>query len=105
MACANEPDGRGWTPIFGGSSASWTSATIVCSASRRRSSSEGIAAATSVAERYRSGSPPEAVIDPSLAAASMVTMATDHTQSLANLRLERDAILLYDALASIEKEP
>jgi vacuolar iron transporter family protein len=32
-------------------------------------------------------------------------MTSDATQSLANLRLERDAILLYDALASIEKEP
>jgi VIT1/CCC1 family predicted Fe2+/Mn2+ transporter/rubrerythrin len=29
----------------------------------------------------------------------------DTTQSLANLSLERDAILLYDALAEIEKEP
>jgi hypothetical protein len=28
----------------------------------------------------------------------------DATQSLANLQLERDAILLYDALAGIEKE-
>jgi VIT1/CCC1 family predicted Fe2+/Mn2+ transporter/rubrerythrin len=32
-------------------------------------------------------------------------MAPDTTQSLANLRLERDAILLYDALAGIEKDP
>ncbi|MBA2381641.1 MAG: VIT1/CCC1 transporter family protein [Chloroflexi bacterium] len=32
-------------------------------------------------------------------------MPTDPVQSLANLRLERDAILLYDALASIEKDP
>jgi VIT1/CCC1 family predicted Fe2+/Mn2+ transporter len=31
-------------------------------------------------------------------------MAPDNAQSLANLRLERDAILLYDALASIEKD-
>ena len=31
-------------------------------------------------------------------------MAPDTTQSLANLRLERDAILLYDALAGIEKD-
>src|SRR4051794_12553627 len=31
-------------------------------------------------------------------------MTVDATQSLANLRLERDAILLYDALASIEKD-
>ncbi len=32
-------------------------------------------------------------------------MTPDATQSLANLRLERDAILLYDALAGIEKDP
>jgi VIT1/CCC1 family predicted Fe2+/Mn2+ transporter len=31
-------------------------------------------------------------------------MPSDPTQSLANLRLERDAILLYDALATIEKD-
>jgi len=31
-------------------------------------------------------------------------MAPDSAQSLANLRLERDAILLYDALAAIEKD-
>ncbi len=31
-------------------------------------------------------------------------MAPDHAQSLANLRLERDAILLYDALSTIEKD-
>jgi VIT1/CCC1 family predicted Fe2+/Mn2+ transporter/rubrerythrin len=32
-------------------------------------------------------------------------MPIDPVQSLANLRLERDAILLYDALARIEKDP
>jgi len=32
-------------------------------------------------------------------------MTSDATQSLANLRLERDAILLYDALSTIEKDP
>jgi vacuolar iron transporter family protein len=32
-------------------------------------------------------------------------MPPDVSQSLANLRLERDAILLYDALAGIEKDP
>jgi vacuolar iron transporter family protein len=32
-------------------------------------------------------------------------MPSDTQQSLENLRLERDAILLYDALASIEKDP
>jgi VIT1/CCC1 family predicted Fe2+/Mn2+ transporter len=32
-------------------------------------------------------------------------MVADTAQSLANLRLERDAILLYEALAGIEKDP
>ncbi|HEX2754386.1 MAG TPA: hypothetical protein VHM48_02925, partial [Candidatus Limnocylindrales bacterium] len=32
-------------------------------------------------------------------------MAPDPVQSLANLRLERDAVLLYEALAAIEKDP
>ncbi len=32
-------------------------------------------------------------------------MPPDTDQSLANLRLERDAIILYDALARIEKDP
>ena len=32
-------------------------------------------------------------------------MPFDSVQSLANLRLERDALLLYDALAEIEKDP
>ena len=32
-------------------------------------------------------------------------MAPETDQSLANLRLERDAIILYDALARIEKDP
>jgi vacuolar iron transporter family protein len=34
----------------------------------------------------------------------MAPMSPETTQSLENLRLERDAILLYDALASIEKD-
>ena len=32
-------------------------------------------------------------------------MSPETLQSLENLKLERDAILLYDALATIEKEP
>jgi len=32
-------------------------------------------------------------------------MPADTDQSLANLRLERDAIILYDALAKLEKDP
>ena len=45
------PRGRGWTPIFGGSSASATSAVIVRSASSSRSPTGGIAAVTSAADR------------------------------------------------------
>src|SRR4051812_8074022 len=35
----------------------------------------------------------------------MTTMSPETAQSLENLRLERDAILLYDALATIERDP
>ena len=35
----------------------------------------------------------------------MAAMSPETVQSLENLRLERDAILLYDALAGIEKDP
>ena len=62
MAWANEPSGRGWTPIFGGSSASATRATIVRSASRSRSSSGGIAASTSAASASGAGASSPAVI-------------------------------------------
>src|SRR5436190_3705915 len=103
MACAKEPSGRGCTPIFGGSSASATRATIVRSASARRSRNGGIAAETSAALSQRSGGT-GAVIEPSLAPGSIPTVTADATQSLANLQLERDAILLYDALAGIEKD-
>ena len=51
IACANDPSCRGCTPIFAGSSASRPSATIVRSASSRRSSMGGIAARTSAAVR------------------------------------------------------
>jgi rubrerythrin len=37
--------------------------------------------------------------------ATMSAMSAETAQSLENLRLERDAILLYDALARIEKDP
>ena len=104
IAWANEPSGRGWTPIFGGSSASATSATIVRSASWSRSSSGGIAASTSAptgTEGGRSDRPWRRVYrrvacDP---------CPRKPRQSLDNLSLERDAVLLYDALAAIEKEP
>ena len=51
IACANDPSGRGWSATFGGSSASSTSAIIVRSARRSRSSRGGIASATSAALR------------------------------------------------------
>ena len=35
----------------------------------------------------------------------MGPMSPETAQSLENLRLERDAILLYDALAAMEKDP
>ena len=109
MAWANDASGRGWTAIFGGSSASATRATRVRSASARRSvdrwasrprhprprgseaaafqSSHGLASLRG-GDGLRWGVPP-----------------IDVEQSLDNLKLERDAIVLYDALAGIEKDP
>ena len=52
MAWMNEPVGRGWIPIFGGSSASATMAVSVSSASRSRSSRSGIAAMTLQFSRF-----------------------------------------------------
>ena len=51
MAWANEPAGRGWTPIFAGSSAPSTRPTSVRSARRSRSGSGGMQATTSAAAR------------------------------------------------------
>ena len=66
MAWANEPSGRGWTAIFGGRSASATSATRVVRASASRSSIGGMAASTSAADRYVSGGNGVSGIDASL---------------------------------------
>src|SRR5262249_15491340 len=104
IAWANDPSGRGCTPIFGGGSASATRPTIVRCARGRRSSTGGIAATTSAALNHSSGGASPAVIGSSLAPGSIPAMSFDTAQSLANLRLERDAILLYDALAGIEKD-
>ncbi len=51
MAWTNEPSGRGWIEILGGSSAPWASSVIVRSASARRCGSSGIDSVTSSAER------------------------------------------------------
>ena len=120
IACANEPAGRGWTPILGGSSASATSAVMVRSARARRSATGGIAAVTSAAERYlvttgsmhresrwRTGVVRDGV-DVRRQNAHAGTMRRvapiDLATSLENLKLERDAIVLYDSLAEIEKD-
>ena len=118
IAWANEPAGLGWTPILGGSSAPATSAVIVRSASARRSSSDGIAARTSADERYRSGGMSCVAIGARVYARGATGAAPngrrryhramapiDVQTSLENLKLERDAIVLYDALAAIENDP
>src|SRR6476646_11837714 len=60
MACAKELSGRGWMPILAGSSLAPGAAreVIVSSASRSRSSTGGIVAATSSALTQRSGGRP-----------------------------------------------
>src|SRR5258708_15925477 len=100
MAWANDASGRGWTAIFGGISASATSATRVRSASASRSAMVGIEASTSRADRYRSGGVPGRLKVSRVYAAAMAYDASvppfDVEQSLDNLKLERDAIVLYD---------
>ena len=116
IACANESGGRGWTPIFGGSSLrpGLASAVIVSSARRSRSSIGGMDARTSAALNQRSGGRAGATMVGRPDTAGIVggrphgydsVVATiDIAQSLENLKLERDAIALYDALAGIEKD-
>ena len=108
IAWTSESSGRGWTPIFGGSSASATSAIIVRSARSRRSSRSGIAASTSGADG-RAGRvhrrEASLRVYPGAMAYDGSVAPIDVAQSLDNLKLERDAIVLYDALASIEKDP
>src|SRR6476659_8181904 len=86
------------------------------SARRNRSSSGGIAATTSSRVRYRSGgrsaigvecrgrhaTVAHAAYDGSVTTAQPIE---DVRRSLDNLKLEQDAIALYDALAAIEKDP
>src|SRR6185369_6475891 len=116
IACTNESAGRGWIATLGGS---WADpgrarAVIVTSARRRRSSRSGIAAVTSAALNQRSGEVAAGPVDmgPIVRSTDEPPVATiqpmspmDLQQSLENLKLERDAIALYDALAGIEKDP
>jgi VIT1/CCC1 family predicted Fe2+/Mn2+ transporter len=87
---------------------------MAVSASRIRSSRSGMAAVTSAAPNQRNGLVSEGPVDigpivrsPGLASrATICAMPTiDIDQSTANLKLERDAIALYDALSRIEKDP
>ena len=98
-----------------------TSARIVRSARRSRSAMGGIAATTSVGREIAKGrqggrhrahhAPPPVVPHPVRMAGSRLARRYDSpvnpadiAQSLDNLKLERDAIVLYDALAAIEKD-
>src|SRR5438046_7245856 len=118
MAWTNDASGRGWIAIFGGSCAApgRARAVIVTWARRSRSSMSGIAAVTSAALNHRSGgiealpdalaivrhsrprgtrsrhSVPGGRYDPPVP-------SIDLKQSVDNLKLERDAIALYDALS------
>src|SRR5258706_6668416 len=116
MAWTNESAGRGWMATLGGSSADpgRARAVIVTSARRSRSSMSGIAAVTSAALNQRSGGGvagpgdmgPIVRSTASRPVATIQPMSPRHLeQSLENLKLERDAIALYDALAGIEKDP
>src|SRR6185503_1835243 len=132
IACANEPSGRGWIPIFEGSSLvpGRARAVIVFSARWSRSLMGGIDATTSAALNQRSGggvrpacdrpdigghctdrrsAPRDPFLWTRARCARLDTIramaAIDVPQSLENLKLERDAIALYDELARIEKDP
>src|SRR5687767_8801813 len=107
IAWAKDPSGRGWTPIFGGSSAppGVASAVIVSRARSSRSSIGGIAASTSAADRYRMGARVGCIAGSLRPSATMAAMPLlNPRQSLENLKLERDAIVLYDALSRIERD-
>ena len=115
MAWTNALAARGWIAILGGSwlAPGWARATIVRSASRSRSSSGGIAAATSSAPNQRRGGTDIARIvrtgpgcsgGPGADRYDSPVPPIDVAQSLENLKLERDAITLYEGLAGIEKD-
>ena len=130
MAWPKDDGERGWTPILGGSSAEPSArATNVRSAGReqafleRRHRGEDVPPPTGSGAGH--GASLRSVLHTAPSARLQVTanLATgrrelrcdaryhqamppfDTAQSLDNLRLERDAIVLYDALAAIEKEP
>src|SRR6185503_20042798 len=134
MACAKELSGRGWIPILLGSSLApgRASAVIVFSARRSRSSTGGMEASTSAALNQRSGgADPGSVAgdrpdirghctERRIGTTGRVVRTRawrartdtiramagiDVPQSPENLKLERDAIALYDELARIEKDP
>ena len=105
------PSGRGWTPIFGGSSAPAArrghrqlgereALRRAAASPRRRRPPTGSAAAAGRV-RHRRGR----VVARRRSLRSEPMAAIDVAQSLENLKLERDAIVLYDALAAIEKDP
>ena len=90
-------------------------AVIVRSASRNRSSMSGIAAATSAAPNQRSGGSSGVRHGPRILGRwpsrsagcryDPIVPTIDLKQSAANLKLERDAIVLYDAFSRIERDP
>src|SRR3954469_11673715 len=102
-------------PIFGGSSAEpgVASATSVRSARASRSAMGGIAASTAAASYQRSGGSEATGMTgivgtprgPPAPRYDLVVPPIDIRQSVANLKLERDAIALYDALSRIERDP
>src|SRR3954447_9937947 len=102
-------------PIFGGSSAEpgVASATSVRSARASRSAMGGIAAPTAAASYQRSGGSEATGMTgivgtprrPPAPRYDLVVPPIDIRQSVANLKLERDAIALYDALSRIERDP
>ena len=107
IAWPNEPSGRGWTPIFGGSSASATSATIVRSASaqalvERRHRRLDVAAPRGSAARARSVGPTSAA---SLAPGTMAAMPPDTAQSLENLSSSATRSSSTTPSPTIEKDP
>ena len=95
---------------MGGSSAEPSASAIsVRSASRSRSSSDGSAVATSAAGEVTQVGQAHAAQSRAASPGNVATITTmpplDTAQSLDNLKLERDAIVLYDALSEIEREP
>ena len=106
IAWANDPSGRGWTPILGGSSAAPASPRRVAPRARgarpavasRRSRPRPTGSAAAAGRSCRESRPAGA-------AHVRYAVGVDVAQSLENLKLEQDAIVLYDRLSTIEKDP